>query len=197
VPYLLTFFTGGAANGKATTVARHLPKDLIAYVVYTISQCAEGDPRVDEALAKLHAAPQEGLVASLVPHLESSKATVRRSAVYVLQNGGFADITPAVVPLQKLLAHKEDLTRGMAALALGQNHVSESFEALTKMTKEDSSGYARRCAAYALGLLGDARGETVLNAALNDPETLVRNNAKAALQMLKSKKSSVPSSTTN
>jgi len=187
VPYLLTFFTG-SVNEKSTTVGRHLPKEVAAYAVYTISQCAEGDPRVEEALAKLRAAPQEGLVASLASYLESSKATVRRSAIYVLQNGGFADITPAVAPLQKLLAHKEDLTRGMAALALGQNHVSESFESIAKMAKDDTSGYARRCAAYALGLLGNPQAEPVLEAVLEDPEALVRNNAKAALAMIEAQK---------
>jgi hypothetical protein len=202
VPYLLTFFTGGAANDKPTTVGasfgkragptagRHLPKEVIANVVYTISECTESDPRVEEALSQLRAAPQEGLVASLLSYLESSKATVRRSAVYVLEKGGFVDITPAIAPLQRLLAHKEDLTRGMAALALGQNHVHESFEALAKMTKDDSSGYARRCAAYALGLLGDSRAAPILKAALNDPEAMVRNNAKVALGMLENAKSS-------
>jgi hypothetical protein len=56
---------------------------------------------------------------------------------------------------------------------------------LSAMLQQDQSGYARRCAAYALGLLGDARAEPLLKTALNDPESMVRNNAKAALDLLK------------
>jgi HEAT repeat protein len=132
--------------------------------------------------------PEPKVVSGLVSYLESSKNTIRRSAIYALQNGGFADIAPAAAALQRLLMHQEDLTRGMAALALGQNHVKESFETLAKMTREDSSGYARRCAAYALGLMGDPRAEPTLQAALNDAEAMVRNNAQAALAMLSSAK---------
>ena len=53
------------------------------------------------------------------------------------------------------------------------------------MTTSDTSAYARRCAAYALGLLGKPEARGVLEKALKDKEAFVRNNAEAALTMLK------------
>lgn len=188
VPYLLTFTT--ASDGVQATRA---PAAIIAEVVATISQCAEGDPRVEAALKSLRPLDQAQVVAALIPHLDAVKDTERRSAIYILWKGEFENITPAAASLQKLLMHSEDLTRGMAALALGGNQVRESFNALAKMTKEDSSGYARRCAAYALGLLGDARAEPILKEALEDESPLVRHNAQAALDMLKTAKPAPPS----
>ena len=52
------------------------------------------------------------------------------------------------------------------------------------MTLHDKSGYARRCGAYALGMLGDAKAIPVLQQALKDPDKLVQNNAGAAIIML-------------
>lgn len=187
VPYLLTFTT--AADGVQGTRA---PAAIIAEAVATISQSAEGDPRVADALAKLRAVPEPQAVTGLISYLDSTQDTVRRAAIYILWRGNFKDITPAIAPLQKLLDHSEDLTRGMAALALGQNKAGASLEALMKMARKDKSGYARRCAAYALGLLGDGRAEPALKAALNDTEVMVRNNAQAALDMLKATKSLSP-----
>jgi len=180
VPYLLTFTTAGA-SGAATQP----PSEVIAQAVQTISQSAEGDPRIQEAMSQLRSVPSSQLLPGLVSHLGSPTNTIRRAAVYALWKGGFNDSAAANAPLHKLLAHSEDLTRGMAALALGQNHASESFEALARMTREDQSGYARRCAAYALGLMGDLRAEPVLKAALTDPEAMVAQNARAALELLK------------
>jgi HEAT repeat protein len=187
VPYLLTFTTAGAGGASSQP-----PSEVVAQALGTISQCAEGDPRVPEAMTKLSAVPERQLISALASYLDCSTNTIRRSAVYALWKGGFTDIAAAVAPLEKLLAHEEDLTRGMAALALGQNHASQSFEALTTMTREDRSGYARRCAAYALGLLGDPRAQPVLEAALKDPEAMVGHNAKAALQLLKAANRSQP-----
>jgi HEAT repeat protein len=189
VSYLLTFTTAGASAASAQE-----PGEVMAQAIRTISQCAEGDPRVAEAMTRLRSVPSSQLIPGLVPYLDSSTDTIRRAAVYVLWKGGFTDLASATGPLQKLLAHAEDLTRGMAALALGQNHAGESFEALSQMTRDDKSGYARRCAAYALGLLGDARAEPVLKAALADPEAMVAANAKAALELLKSAGGSKPPS---
>ena len=52
------------------------------------------------------------------------------------------------------------------------------------MTTNDTSGYARRCAAYALGHLGRPEGRPALEKALKDKDPLVRSNAGAALRML-------------
>ncbi|MFA6133824.1 MAG: DUF4019 domain-containing protein [Phycisphaerae bacterium] len=152
--------------------------------VTTISTCAETDPRLAGAMASLKDLKQEAVVAALVKYLDSSKNTIRRSAIYVLWKGGFDSIAPAVPALMKLCSHEEDMTRGMAALALGGNKVESSFQPLCDMAIGDKSGYARRCAAYALGLLGDQRGQGVLEKVLKDPKAMVRNNAEAAMTML-------------
>jgi hypothetical protein len=163
---------------------------IVQDAVTTISRSAEGDPRVQAALNTLEPLDQSQVIAALLPHLDAKEDTVRRSAIYILWKGGFTNIAAAVPRLEKLMAHKEEFTRGMAALALGEHRVAESFERLGAMTKNDPSGYARRCAAYALGLLGDARAEPILESALKDPEAMVRSNAKAALGMLKAAKAS-------
>ncbi len=178
------------ADAKAGVSAE--VKRVVEAAVTTISGCAEGDPRVEAALKSLRPLDQAQVVSALMPHLDKAKDTERRSAIYILWKGGFANITPAIAPLQELLTHPEDLTRGMAALALGQNKAGASLELLMKMAREDNSGYARRCAAYALGLLGDERAEPALKAALHDTEAMVRNNAQAALDLLKATKSSSP-----
>ncbi|MGA2066699.1 MAG: protein kinase [Thermoguttaceae bacterium] len=153
--------------------------------VKTISTCAEGDPRVNDALVSLLDLDATEVVRELARFLDSREDTVRRAAIYVLWKVKFASIEPAVGGLLRLCKHQEDLTRGMAALALGENHVASSLVVLMTMTSNDPSGYARRCAAYALGFLGDPAATGVLEKALKDPETLVRTNAQAALKMLR------------
>ncbi len=168
-----------AMNGAATDASPEIER-----AITTISQCSEGDPRVEESLKSLRSLDQSAVVAALEPYLDSPTDTRRRSAIYVLWKGGFTNIEPAVAKLQQLMKHEETYTRGMAALALGQNRVAKSFDALANMTGNDSSSYARRCAAYALGLLGDARAKPVLQAALQDHDPLVHDNAERALASL-------------
>ena len=175
VPYLLTFTTAVGALDYAARVSE---------AINTISQCAEGDPRVTAALASLQSVPSAPLVTELVPYLDSPTDTRRRSAIYVFWRGHLAEISAAVPALLKLLSHPEDLTRGMAALALGQNRVRASLAPLCAMTRDDESAYARRCGAYALGLLGDPQARPVLEQARKDSEPPVRQNAEAALKML-------------
>jgi HEAT repeat protein len=55
---------------------------------------------------------------------------------------------------------------------------------LLDKTINDSDGYVRRCAAYALGLYGDKKAVPVLEKALEDKDPLVKNNAQAAITML-------------
>jgi len=164
--------------------------DVIQEAISTISQCTEADPRVGDAMKSLQAMKQSQVVAGLTPYLDSPVDTVRRSAIFVLWRGKFADISPTVPMLQKLLTHEEVFTRGMAALALGQNKVSASYDALVKMTTSDKSGYARRCGAIALGWLGDKRAEPTLEAALKDKDPTVQKNASFALELLRDKTSS-------
>ncbi len=157
---------------------------IVEKAVLTISTCAETDPRIKTAMESLKKLDETAVVNEIVKHLDSDENTVRRSAIYVLWQGGFSTIDPTVKKLEALCSHSEDLTRGMAALALGQNKVSSSFDSLRKMTQDDASSYARRCAAYGLGLLGNPKAKPVLEKAVNDPDKLVRSNANAALKML-------------
>jgi len=172
--------------------SRDIPS-TVETAVMVISTCAEGDPRVKEAISSLKGLDENQVVTELAKFLDSQTALVRRAAVYVLWKGAFNSIEPAVGGLLKLCNHDEDLTRGMAALAIGANRVGRSLAALEKMTTDDKSGYARRCAAYALGLLGDPAAIGTLEKALKDPEILVQRNAKAALDILRKAADHAPS----
>jgi len=174
---------------KPTPVSQPVTPQVVSQALETISQCAEGDPRVATELHTLRGLDPAQVVSALVPFLDSPVPTLRRSAIYVLYVGGLKPITPAIAPLQKLLSHSEEFTRGMAAVALGTNRVTSSFEALVSMAKNDASGYARRCAVAALGLLGDERAIPVLKAAQTDADPSVRQNARDALGRLEKGKS--------
>jgi serine/threonine protein kinase/WD40 repeat protein/HEAT repeat protein len=156
--------------------------------VTTISTCAEFDPRVAKAMAMLQGLNDAEVVTALARYLDSQDANMRRAAIYILWKGQIASIEAAAPGLLRLCEHQEDLTRGMAALALGGKKVAASLAVLSKMTTDDKSGYARRCAAIALGYLGDPAAIAVLQKALKDPEFLVRMNAAAALKMLPGKR---------
>lgn len=160
------------------------PERIVEQAVMTISTCAEGDPRVTKALESLKGLDGNVVVNESVKFLNSETNTVRRSAIYILWKGDLKDISAAVPTLEKLCSHKEDITRGMAAIALGAARIDSSFDALCDMTLKDPSGYARRCAAYALGLMDNANAKPILEKALEDSDPLVCNNAKTALAML-------------
>ena len=152
--------------------------------VLTISTCSETDPRVKKSLESLEGIQEEALVKELTNYLDSETATIRRSAVYILWRGGFSDISAAQEKLLDLCSHEENLTRGMAALALGENKVTDSYDTLVDMTLHDEDAYARRCGAYALGLLGNPKALPILEQAKEDPEDFVKQNAQAAITML-------------
>jgi len=160
---------------------------IVEQTVMTISTCAEGDPRVTRALESLKDLDENVVVNELVKFLDSEIDTVRRSAIYIIWKGNLKDVSAAVPALEKLCSHKEDITRGMAAITLGASKTDPSFAALCDMTLKDPSGYARRCAAYALGLMGRADARPTLEKAIKDSDPLVQNNAKAALAMLPEK----------
>jgi len=160
---------------------------IVEQTVMTISTCSEGDPKVAQALESLKGLDESAVVSELVKFLDSETDTVRRSTIYILWRGNLSDISAAVPVLEKLCSHEEELTRGMAALALGQAKVNSSFDTLCDMTLKDNSGYARRCGAIALGWMGRADARPILEKALEDPDPLVGNNAKAALVMLPEK----------
>jgi hypothetical protein len=152
--------------------------------VLTISTCAETNPQVATTLKSLQGLDENAVVKELAKFLDSDRNTVRRSAIYILWKGNFKSIEPAVSSLQKLCSHEEEYARGMAAIALGAGKVKSSFDSLCDMTLKDSSSYARRCAAYALGLMSRAEAKPILEQALKDSDFNVRNNAEASLTML-------------
>ena len=157
---------------------------IVTQAVMTISTCAETDPRVKPALDSLVGLNEPAVVKELTQHFDSEKNTVRRSSIYILWKGDFAKITPAEAGLTKLCKHKEGMTRGMAALTLGGRKINSSLHILCDMALKDESPYARRCAAYALGLMGNPDARPVLEKALKDKNEFVSSNAEAAMTML-------------
>ena len=189
---LTTMEEGG---GRSEENAEESPTNVAADVVEkwrktareavkTIAVCAETDPRVKGSMDSLKGMGEDVVVDEVASFLDSKRNTQRRAAIYVLWQGGFADIGGAGRKLVELCSHEEEFTRGMAALCLGQNKVAGGFDTLVGMTREDKSAYARRCGAYALGLLGDPKAIPPLEEALKDADPNVRNNADAALGML-------------
>ncbi|MGO9107771.1 MAG: protein kinase domain-containing protein [Thermoguttaceae bacterium] len=172
-------------GGRSEAGAPQNVSAAVEKAVTTISTCLEGDPRLAEAMALLKGLNETDVVKELVRFLDSQVATIRRAALYILWQGKFSSIASAVPGLLRLCEDQEDFTRGMSALALGGNRIQSSLAVLMKMTSEDQSGYARRCAAIALGFLGNPAATEVLEKALKDPEPLVRANAQAALTMLR------------
>jgi len=162
--------------------------DIVNEVVQVISTCAESDPRVGQSLKKLGTLDKKMALAEVAKHLDSEAPTVRRSAVFVCWRGGFDDIAPAEATLIKLCSHAENFTRGMAALALGTPTAKASYDTLVNMTLNDADGYARRCAAYALGTYGDPKALEVLQKALKDKDVMVQQNAQAAITLLTEQK---------
>jgi beta-lactamase regulating signal transducer with metallopeptidase domain len=171
-------------NLAAAETSGKTPEKIVEQAVMTISTCAETDPQVKQSLKSLQGLDENAVAKELVKFLDSGKNTIRRSAIYILWKGDFKSIKPAELYLLNLCSHEEEYTRGMAALALGTRKVEPAFDTLCNMTLNDSSAYARRCAAYALGLMGNPKGKDVLEKARKDSDFNVRNNAEAALTML-------------
>jgi len=170
--------------GKKESAKPEQVRDGARKAVKTIATCAETDPRVKESLDALKGLDEKVVIDEMASFLDSKRTTIRRAAIYVLWKGEFTDIAGAAEGLMTLCSHEEEYTRGMAALCLGQNKVAASFDTLVDMTRDDKSGYARRCGAYALGLLGDPKARPVLKEALKDSDSNVRNHAESALVML-------------
>jgi beta-lactamase regulating signal transducer with metallopeptidase domain/HEAT repeat protein len=158
-------------------------KERVERAVRTISTLTENDPRVNETMQTLRGLDDIEVSMELSRYLRSEQDTLRRAAIYILWHGPMEDVYSATKPLAHAMTHEEDLTRGMAALAVGQRKLGLR-DMLEDMAMRDYSPYARRCAAYALGLLGDSEARPVLEKVLTDPDPSVRNNAQAALTML-------------
>ncbi|HUB24309.1 MAG TPA: M56 family metallopeptidase [Tepidisphaeraceae bacterium] len=174
--------TKGRADQPVPAVA-----EVVRKAVNTISTCADGDPKVNDALKSLDGLPESEAVAQVATYLDSDTPEIRRSAIYILWRGPFHHIDPAQDRLQALCNHTEDLTRGMAALALGGQHIKSAEKSIIKMATLDESDYSRRCAAYALGLMGDPSPAVMeaLDKLSSDSDPGVAGNAKAAIRMLR------------
>lgn len=157
---------------------------LVDQVVNKISVMASNDPKLPDTLELLRDADASRAVPRLATWLDTAKNEERRAAIYVLWMGPLADVRAAVPELEKALGHSEDITRGMAALALGGRKVASAYDKLVDMSLNDASPYARRCAAYALGLLGKQDARETLEKAAKDNDQAVAANARAALKML-------------
>ncbi len=160
--------------------------DMVERAVSTISTCAETDPKVQDAFESLAGLDAKQVVTAVCKHLDSNTDTIRRAAIFTLWKG-VPDNTAAEAKLIALCGHKEAFTRGMAAIALSAIKTPASFEAIKK-TAEDADGYARRSAVYALGLYGDAAAIPFVEKALQDEDAMVKNNAQAAMTLLKANK---------
>ena len=141
--------------------------------------------KVKTVLDLVKAQPSQPALTELCKELKSDVATKRRSAVYILGALHWEDSGLAFTPLRELLSHSESMTRGMAALTLGTLADNASYEAIVRMAREDKDAYARRCAAYALGELGDVKALEPLESICKDKDPNVATNAKNAVDRLK------------
>jgi len=180
---LTTSFQYRITGAKANVSPEQLEK-MVNETVLTISTYAENDPKITASLNTLRTIDPNKAVLEVARYLDSNNAAVRRSAIFILWRGGFESIAPAEPKLIQFCKHDENYTRGMAALALGTAKASSAFETLKDMTLNDKDGYARRCAAYALGLYGDKQALLTLQKALEDTDPMVKNNVEAAITML-------------
>jgi hypothetical protein len=128
--------------------------------------------------------PEDIAVPMVAGYLADERATMRRAAIHILGDGPFRSIDVAIDPLERLCKHPEEYTRGMAALALGARRIARANPLLIEMATSDASPYARRAAAYALGLMGDRAVMPVLENVSGDPDRLVAENARAAMRLL-------------
>jgi HEAT repeat protein len=104
---------------------------------------------------------------------------LRVHAVCILADVGGEESVPT---LSDVLLHDTDpLVRHEAAFSLGQIGNAKGNEALSQAVVTDPDAIVRHEAAAALGSVGSSVSERVLRKALEDPDEMVRNSAKASL----------------
>ncbi|MGN6370370.1 MAG: tetratricopeptide repeat protein [Phycisphaerae bacterium] len=177
---------GGALASARSNMSDNDLKAVVDAAVEKVSTMAETDPQLPPTLATLNGLDGKRVSADLAGWFSTGTPEERRAAIYILWRGPMSneEVAGAIPGLAQLLKNGEDLTRGMAALALGQRKASETYGALAEMTLHDESPFARRCAAYALGLLGDPKAKPVLEQAARDKDQFVAGNARAAITMI-------------
>jgi len=114
---------------------------------------------------------------------KESSLVLRVHAVCILAEVGGKESIPALADV--LLHDPDPLVRHEAAFSLGQIGLSEGNEALSEAVQHDRDPIVRHESAAALGSVGSADSEDVLTRALDDPDVMVRNSAKASLFNIK------------
>jgi HEAT repeat protein len=177
--------TGVDAQAPAVDKA---PKDVqsaIDEAIDTLSTTSEFErDRVKSVFDIVRGQPQIPALEALAGWLKSTDANKRRSAVYIIGALPWDDVSPALPALRDLLKHDEVTTRGMAALSLATVGDTACYEAVLEMAQKDKDGYARRCAAWALGELGDPKALEPLKAIKADSDMGVSSNAENAIDRL-------------
>ena len=137
--------------------------------------------RADE-LVKRHS--QAETLPILADWLKVGSNTKRRSAIHIIGELAWDDPALVVQSLRPLMNHSEDITRGMAALTLSYLQDKTATDRILKMLQSDTSAYARRCAAFALGELNDWQSMDALKNAAAAEEHMIRENAQDAVERL-------------
>lgn len=179
---------GTFGGGDIVSATASDPADVqknVEQAINSLSTTSEFErDKIKTVFDLIKAQPNKEALSELSKWLTNDVATKRRSAVYILGALPWLDASPAFPPLRDLLKHDEQMTRGMAALTLAALGDSASHEAFARMMREDSDPYARRCAAWALGELGDSKALEPLQAALSDKDPMVVSNAQNAIERL-------------
>ncbi|MBI5091111.1 MAG: HEAT repeat domain-containing protein [Candidatus Hydrogenedentes bacterium] len=178
-------FASGKEETPATSAITVEVQKNIQHAIEMLSTTSEFErDKVKAVFDIVRAQPNRPALDALCEWLKSDVATKRRSAVHIIGALPWEDASPAFQPLQDLLTHKENSTRGMAALTLATIGGSASYDAIVGMAQKDTDAYARRCAAWALGELGDPKALEPLQTVSKDPDTNVARNAENAIDRL-------------
>lgn len=176
------------APGSLSPAPAEIPPDVqnaIDQAIDMLSTTREVErDRVTAVFDIVRGQPQKPALLALCEWTKDNTPTKRRSAVYIIGALEWEDASPAFGPLRALLTHKEVATRGMSALSLASTGDAESYGAFVDMAKKDEDPYARRCAAYALGELGDLRALEPLEEIRKDSNSGVSRNAGNAIERL-------------
>ena len=151
--------------------------------MYT-STVVDDEPRAMEVMKGMEEAwerKEEGYFVKVLK--EEPSLVLRVHAVCILAEVGGEGSVPT---LSDVLLHDPDpLVRHEAAFSLGQIGLSEGNKALAAAVLADKDPIVRHESAAALGSVGSADSEDVLTKALDDPDEMVRNSAKASLFNIK------------
>ena len=144
----------------------------------------DDEPRAMEVMKGMEEAwerKEEGYFVKVLK--EEPSLVLRVHAVCILAEVGGEGSVPT---LSDVLLHDPDpLVRHEAAFSLGQIGLSEGNKALAAAVLADKDPIVRHESAAALGSVGSADSEDVLTKALDDPDEMVRNSAKASLFNIK------------